>query len=88
MYLDARSREAFFTADVRDTHGLPVYVEVWDSHKFLASFCGKTSKAIEFHPGDSLRFHVGLPLWGVQTKCPQHSVKTTGTIRVTLSNRP
>jgi hypothetical protein len=78
LYLDARSKEAFFTAEVRDTHGLPVYVEVWDRHQFLASFCGTTSEPIGFRAGDTLRFHVGLPLWGSRRSAPSTASRPPG----------
>ena len=88
MHVSTRGQEAFFTAEVKDTHGLPVYVQVYDRYGYLGEFCGRTSKPMKLGRGAALRFFVGLPVWGVQFTCPQHSVKTTGTIRVTLSNRP
>ncbi len=82
--------EAFFTAKVTDAHGQPVFVEVeYPGGHDLATFCGRTNKPIRFTPGTELSFYVGLAMRvGVQTDCPAHSIKTTGTIIVTLSNLP
>ena len=89
MVVHTRSNEAFLTAEVTDEHGLPVYVEVHGRFgRFPGAFCGRTTEPLAVHPGDELHIYVGLPAWGLQGKCPQHSVKTTGTIRLTLSNRP
>lgn len=95
--ITTRSTEAFFTAKVTDAHGLPVYVAVQfcrgghgTSYGTIcgggAQFCGETSKPIRFPAGAKLYFHVGLTTGWHQTPCPAHSVKTTGTISVTLSN--
>lgn len=87
MVVATRWPEAFVAADVRDDHGLPVYVEVRSEGGFHARFCGKPSRPLEFPPNVDLFVYVGLPGWGAQLDCPQHSVKTSGTITVTLSNR-
>lgn len=88
MIVHARPTERLFVAEVKDAHGLPVYVDVYSGHERVGEFCGTTRKPVAFPAGGDLRFHVGLPLWGIQLACPQHSVKSTGTIRVTLSNLP
>ena len=87
LIIPTDSREAFFTAKVSDAHGLPVFVEVRGGG-LNARFCGETKKPIRFRPGAELYFNVALPYWGIQTHCPAHSIKTTGTISVTLSNLP
>ena len=86
LILPTGPTEAFFTAKVTDTHGLPVFVEVDTTYGTVAQFCGETNEPIRFKPGRALRFHVAVPDWGIQTDCPAHSIKTTGTISVTLSN--
>ena len=92
VFVSANQTERFFTAKVTDVHGQPVFVEVGlNSNHNFARFCGETKKPIRIKPGDSLEFYVGLPVtWAswIQTDCPAHSIKTTGTISVTLSNRP
>lgn len=77
--------ERFFTAKVTDAHGQPVFVEVKGGTQ--AAFCGETTSPIEFQPGSSLQFHVGLNNWLVSLHCPANRIKTTGTISVTLSNQ-
>lgn len=86
----SRATEAFFTAKVTDTHDQPVFVEVKvNGGPRVARFCGETKEPIPFEPGVELAFFVALPLWPeVQMECPVHSIKTTGTISVTLSNLP
>jgi hypothetical protein len=89
LTIPTSATEAFFTAKVTDAHGQPVFVEVGSSYSgTIARFCGETSEPIRFHRGDELHFYVALPVWGVQAVCPAHSIKTTGTISVTLSNLP
>lgn len=87
VILPTRPTEAFFTAKVTDAHGQPVFVEV-KGEGVHTRFCGETDEPIRFRPGTELHFFVALPNWGIQLDCPAHSVKTTGTISVTLSNRP
>jgi hypothetical protein len=85
-----RPTEAFFTATVEDTHRQPVLVNVYSRGAWLASFCGKTSHPIAFTPGANVWFDVGqgrAPFATDLTSCPQHILKTTGKIRVTLSNQ-
>jgi hypothetical protein len=87
--IPTRPTESFFTAKVTDAHGQPVFVQV--SRRGggdIARFCGKTKGPIGFVGGTELVFYVALPVWGVQTDCPAHSIKTTGTISVTFSNLP
>lgn len=87
LIVQTRANEAFFTAEVKDAHGQPVQVNVYSAGHH-ASFCGKTDRPIPIRPGSTLEFDIGqgrapfTPL-----PCPQHIVKTTGTITVTLSNR-
>lgn len=88
LIVATRRTEAFFTAAVADTHGQPVYVEVMSRGGLLAAFCGKTPRPIAMTPGSVLEFDIGLGRWpGTATPCPAHRIKTTGTIRVTLSNQ-
>jgi hypothetical protein len=86
LIVHTRPTERFFTAEVTDTHGQPVYVEVSHTGRAPVSFCGKTTRPIEIEPGSSLEFDIGLNRWGITPDCPAHRIKTTGTIRVTLSN--
>ncbi len=91
LIVATHSTEAFFTAKVTDAHGQPVYVEVLGTHGESARFCGETTQPIRFTPGAKLEFHLALRYaWvpGVQLYCPANSIKTTGTISVTLSNLP
>lgn len=87
VIIPTRKREAFFTARVTDAHGQPVYVEV-RGDGLETHFCGETTDPIRFRPGAELHFFVALPNWGIQLDCPAHSVKSTGSISVTLSNLP
>ena len=87
LIVDAKPTEAFLTAKVADAHGRPVYVEVRTQGRVLATFCGETTRPINFYPGSSLEFDIGLSRYVVSDDCPTNMVKTTGTIRVTLSNR-
>lgn len=89
LIVQARRAETFFTADVKDAHGLPVQVTVYSGRGVVASFCGKTDRPIAIRPGSSLEFDIGqgrAPFAPLLT-CPQHILKTTGTITVTLSNQ-
>ena len=88
LTIQTHSFERYFTAKATDAHGLPVFVEVDSPSGTIARFCGETKEPIRFSPNTRLRFHVAVPDWGVQMDCPQHSVKTTGTISVTISNLP
>lgn len=88
LIIPTRRAEAFLTARAADTHGLPVFVEVRSGGHRIGTFCGKTSSPIRFEPGAQLEFLVALPVWGIQLECPANSVKTVGTISVTLSNLP
>lgn len=90
MNVRTRSTEAFFTAKVTDSHGQPVFVEVLQSSGGRIVFCGQTKAPIAIRPGAELSFHVGLASWPrveQLPQCPTNHVKTTGTIRVTLSNQ-
>ena len=87
VIIPTRATEAFFTAKVTDAHGQPVSVEVRAGGEYT-QFCGETEQPIRIQPGAELHFFVGLPYSEIQTDCPAHSVKTAGTISVTLSNLP
>lgn len=86
LSVDTRPTEAFFTAEVTDAHGQPVFVSVISEFATLATFCGKTTRPISFNPGAGLEFRIGID--SGQLECPAASVKTIGTISVTLSNLP
>lgn len=89
LIVQSRRTEAFFTAVIRDTHGQPVLVTVSSQGRWLTTFCGRTNRPIAITPGAGLEFDVGqgrAPFVDL-SPCPQHVIKTTGTIRVTLSNR-
>lgn len=99
-----RTTEAFFTAKVTDAHGQPVSVDVepwcggygtWYGTQCgkRVRFCGETSKPVRFPPGAILAVYVALGDGGGLGRgpladCPAGLVKTTGTISLTLSNRP
>lgn len=85
MIVPTRPTERFVTVKVRDTHGLPVYFRL-RSGEAGAGFCGETRMPVSFAPGRDLEIEVGVSGRIVQTDCPASSVKTTGTITVTLSN--
>lgn len=90
VHVPTRKTEAFFTAKATDAHGLPVAVAVYSANGMANGvFCGKTSDSIGFPPGAELTFVVG-PHWPfpAHTDCPTARTATTGTISVTLSNRP
>lgn len=87
LIVKTRPTEAFFTAKVTDTHGQPVFVEVHGTGGPDVIFCGETTRSIPIEPGSTLSFHIGLNNWMVTADCPANRVKTTGKIRVTLSNR-
>lgn len=88
LVVHTRPTEWFFTAKVTDAHGLPVFVEVQDDAGRHAYFCGQTTRPIAINPKSTLSFHIGLDNWGLSGNCPANRIKTTGTIRVTLSNVP
>ena len=90
LRVSTRPAERFFTAKVSDAHGQPVFVEVRSGGARVAVFCGETSKPIAIKRGSVLEFHVALENWPghVGPDCPANRIKTTGTIRVTLSNLP
>ena len=92
VIIPTHTTEAFFTAKVTDAHGQPVFVEVYEygsgGGREVTQFCGETTRPIRFPPGSELYFFVAVPVWGVQLDCTARSVKTTGTISVTLSNLP
>lgn len=87
MVVPTRPTERFVAVKVTDAHGRPVYFEVLGDG-IAAGFCGQTKRPVRFDHGRDLEIDVGLPRWGIQTACPASSVKTTGTIRVTLTDRP
>lgn len=91
MSVQTKRGERFFTANVTDTHGQPVFVEV---RAFSASslrrhsFCGETEQPIPFAAGSHLEFDVAVGRDVRNLDCPTNRVKTIGTISVTLSNLP
>ncbi len=86
LIVQTRPTEAFFTAKVTDMHGRPVFVQVQSNSGQDVIFCGETPRPIPIQPGSELSFHIGLNNWLVTADCPANRVKTTGKIRVTLSN--
>ncbi|HUR14561.1 MAG TPA: hypothetical protein VM097_08725 [Mycobacteriales bacterium] len=87
LIVKTRPKETFFSAKVTDAHGQPVFVQVQRSGSSDVFFCGQTSRPLPVRPGSTLSFHLGLNNWLVTADCPTNRLKTTGTIRVTLSNR-
>lgn len=87
LIVQTRPAEAFFTATVADAHGQPVYIEASSGGHLLAAFCGRTTRPIAITPGATLEFDIGVGRWPSAAPCPAHRVKTTGTIRVTLSHQ-
>lgn len=87
MVVPTRAGERYVSVRVTDTHGQPVYFSVLGDG-LDAGFCGRTTRPVPFSKGRDLEIEVGVSRWVVQTDCPARSVKTTGTIRVTLSDRP
>lgn len=90
LIVQSRRTEAFFTATVADTHGQPVLVNVYSRGGWLTSFCGQTKRPVAITPGAGIEFDIGqgrAPFATDLLSCPQHIIKTTGTIKVTLSNR-
>ena len=89
MIVDTEPAERFVDVKVTDSHGLPVFFMVASpSAGFRKGFCGSTKGPIGFPAGRDLEIEVGVSRWVAQTDCPQSSVKTTGTISVTLSDQP
>ncbi|HUQ40838.1 MAG TPA: hypothetical protein VM030_11865 [Acidimicrobiales bacterium] len=87
MVVPTRPTERFVNVKVTDTHGLPVYFLLSSpGAQFWAGFCGETKGPVPFW-GGHLEIEVGVSRGVVQTDCPANSVKTTGTIRVTLSDQ-
>ena len=94
--VNTRSTESFFTARVTDTLGLPIFVQVWEDTDgwgeedvLHGTFCGETTEPIYFPPGTELHFWVGFTYsFAPYESCPGGLNATTGTITVTLSNRP
>ena len=88
LLVKTRPNEDFFTAKVTDVHGQPVFVQVYAYGQKLADFCGETREPIPFPPRAELSFYVVLPVFfeAAPLDCPANSIKTTGTISVTVSN--
>ena len=94
LTVETNPSEDSFTAEVRDAHGQPVYVEVVsEGTGIVGTFCGETSQPVSFVAGSNLEFVIEpTPYfwshWGVEwvgpLDCP-YRLATTGTIRVTLS---
>lgn len=88
MIVKTRPAERFITVKVTDTHGLPVYFSIFSpATGFRAEFCGETKKPVALGHSRHLEIEVGVSRWVAQSGCPARSVKTAGTIRVTLSNQ-
>lgn len=88
LIVQARPSERFVTIKVTDTHGLPVYFSVFNpATGFVAGFCGETGKPLSLDKRRYMEIEVGVSRGVVQTTCPGSSVKTTGTIKVRLSNQ-
>ena len=88
MIVTARPTERFVKVKVADTHGLPVYFSLFSPGTgFHAGFCGETKMPVALGDTRYLEIEVGVSRGVAQTVCPASSVKTTGTIRVTLSNQ-
>ena len=90
MIVRTQPTERYVAVKVTDTHGLPVYFSVFiPSTGFWVDACGEIKAPIAFgNGGPNLEIEVGVSRWVAQTKCPASSVKTTGTIKVTLSDQP
>lgn len=95
--VDTRSTESSLTAKVTDSHGLPVFVQVWENTDgdgmedvLHGAFCGETTEPISFPPGAELHFWVGFTYsyGSPYERCPGGLIATTGTVSVSLSNRP
>lgn len=87
MIVRTKPMERFVSVKVTDTHGLPVYFLLSNPGAgFWKGFCGETKGPVAF-PGHYLEIEVGVSRGVAQTDCPASSVKTSGTIRVTLSNQ-
>ena len=95
VIVDARRREAVFSATVTDAHGQPVFVQVvTEGGGRVGTFCGETSEPLYFDPGSRLEFLIEpaphfFSNWGLgwvgPLDCP-YRMKTSGSISVTLSN--
>jgi hypothetical protein len=87
LIVRARPTEQFVTVKVTDAHGLPVYFTVFNPDTgVLADFCGETRTPLSLDQLRYMEIEVGVSRWVVQTTCPASSVKTTGTIKVALSD--
>jgi hypothetical protein len=89
-YVETRATERFFTAEVSDAHGQPLYVDVYEDGDStpVASFCGETPEPISFHPGAVLTFSIDIYINVPPISCPAGRFATNGTTTVTLSNLP
>jgi hypothetical protein len=76
--------ERFVAVKVRDAHGLPVYFSLFIPGTGFRGFCGETKEPVAFTTSRDLEIEVGVSRWVAQTDCPASSVKTAGTITVTL----
>lgn len=93
--IQTEAGESSFTAKVSDAHGQPVMVTVtspgsnteWFEY---GTFCGETKEPISFDPGVDLVFHIGYWDPYLPTELPNcpPGLGTTGTVSVTLSDRP
>ncbi|MDQ3645315.1 MAG: hypothetical protein M3345_00085 [Actinomycetota bacterium] len=99
--IETRKDEAFLTAKAVDAHGQPVLVQVRSKDPSsgpaewirYGSFCGETDEPIAFDRGADVDLVIGYDGSGLSDLAPSLSecrpgIGTTGTVSVTLSNRP
>jgi hypothetical protein len=87
MIVHTQPTERFAAVRVTDAHGLPVYFSLFIPGTGFRGFCGETKTPISIVSGRDLEIEVGVSRWVAQTDCPANSIKTVGTIKVTLSNQ-
>ena len=87
-------KETFLKAKINDSHGQPAYVSIGadkdgnnQDDTGYGNFCGETTEAIPIDPNTELHLWVGLQADPGFAGCVP-GVATSGTISVTLSNRP
>lgn len=94
MGIQAGPKEKFLTAEITDTHGLPVVVNATadlDGDMFTdanyATFCGKTDEPIKIDKGATIIFWVGRAQDAIATGCAP-GIATQGRLDVVFSNLP
>jgi hypothetical protein len=87
-------KEKFLKAKINDSHGQPAFVSIGadldgnnQDDTSYGSFCGETTEAIPVDPNVELHLWVGLQIDPAFAGCVPGAA-TSGTISVTLSNRP